>query len=151
MSPFKYWFVIKSKFIALTLEWSLQSSYASQISLQSVFNTVYSCHMLCSNIYSQFSFALTSLKSVFLCFNQSLRSVFVCYITISYAFCLHKLTLFRLILQAYIHSRMRAKTSDFLKVLNRARPEVKDKEKKTIRSAIFRLFISIYIFWMKSL
>ncbi|KAK3108698.1 hypothetical protein FSP39_013567 [Pinctada imbricata] len=34
--------------------------------------------------------------------------------------------------KAYIHSRMRAKTSDFLKVLNRARPEVKDKEKKTI-------------------
>jgi hypothetical protein len=30
---------------------------------------------------------------------------------------------------------MRAKTVDFLKVLNRARPEVKDKEKKTIRSA----------------
>lgn len=72
------------------------------------------------------------------------------YSQFSYAFCLHKLTLFRLILQAYIHSRMRAKTSDFLKVLNRARPEVKDKEKKTIRSAIFRLFISIYIFWMKS-
>ncbi|KAK7110669.1 hypothetical protein V1264_014506 [Littorina saxatilis] len=34
--------------------------------------------------------------------------------------------------KAYIHQRMRAKTSDFLKVLNRARPEVKDKEKKTI-------------------
>jgi hypothetical protein len=34
--------------------------------------------------------------------------------------------------QAYIHSRMRAKTSDFLKVLNRARPEPKTAEKKTI-------------------
>ncbi|KAG1667297.1 Actin-related protein 2/3 complex subunit 2 [Nymphon striatum] len=33
---------------------------------------------------------------------------------------------------AYIHSRMRAKTSDFLKVLNRARPEAKNVEKKTI-------------------
>ena len=37
------------------------------------------------------------------------------------------------IFQAYIHSRMRAKTSDFLKVLNRARPE-EEKEKKLIRS-----------------
>ena len=34
--------------------------------------------------------------------------------------------------QAYIHSRMRAKTTDFLKVLNRARPEPKSVEKKTI-------------------
>lgn len=34
--------------------------------------------------------------------------------------------------KAYIHSRMRAKTSDFLKVLNRARPETKNTEKKTI-------------------
>ena len=34
--------------------------------------------------------------------------------------------------KAYIHSRMRAKTSDFLKVLNRARPEPKTVEKKTI-------------------
>lgn len=34
--------------------------------------------------------------------------------------------------KAYIHSRMRAKTSDFLKVLNRARPEQKATEKKTI-------------------
>lgn len=34
--------------------------------------------------------------------------------------------------KAYIHSRMRAKTSDFLKVLNRARPENKTVEKKTI-------------------
>ncbi|XP_022310063.1 actin-related protein 2/3 complex subunit 2-like [Crassostrea virginica] len=40
--------------------------------------------------------------------------------------------------KAYIHSRMRAKTSDFLKVLNRARPEVKDKEKKTISGKTFR-------------
>jgi len=34
--------------------------------------------------------------------------------------------------KAYIHSRMRAKTSEFLKVLNRARPEPKNVEKKTI-------------------
>nr|CAD7411655.1 unnamed protein product [Timema poppensis] len=34
--------------------------------------------------------------------------------------------------KAYIHSRMRAKASDFLKVLNRARPEPKVTEKKTI-------------------
>ncbi|KAL3832449.1 hypothetical protein ACJMK2_024091 [Sinanodonta woodiana] len=40
--------------------------------------------------------------------------------------------------KAYIHSRMRAKTSDFLKVLNRARPEQKDKEKKTITGKTFR-------------
>ena len=33
--------------------------------------------------------------------------------------------------KVYIHSRMRAKTSEFLKVLNRARPE-KQTEKKTI-------------------
>ncbi|RXG59047.1 Actin-related protein 2/3 complex subunit 2, partial [Armadillidium vulgare] len=33
--------------------------------------------------------------------------------------------------KAYIHTRMRAKTSDFLKVLNRARPEVKQSERKT--------------------
>lgn len=34
--------------------------------------------------------------------------------------------------KAYIHTRMRAKTTDFLKVLNRARPEQGTKEKKTI-------------------
>lgn len=34
--------------------------------------------------------------------------------------------------QAYIHTRMRAKTSDFLKVLNRARPDAEKKEMKTI-------------------
>ncbi|KAI1729629.1 arp2/3 complex, 34 kD subunit p34-Arc domain-containing protein [Ditylenchus destructor] len=33
--------------------------------------------------------------------------------------------------KAYMHSRMRAKTSDFLKILNRARPESKTVEKKT--------------------
>jgi actin related protein 2/3 complex subunit 2 len=38
--------------------------------------------------------------------------------------------------KAYIHSRMRAKTNDFLKVLNRARPEVK-VEKKTISGRSF--------------
>lgn len=35
--------------------------------------------------------------------------------------------------KAYIHSRMRAKTSDFLKVLNRARPEKIEKEKRNIK------------------
>uniref|UniRef100_A0A915NSQ7 Arp2/3 complex 34 kDa subunit n=1 Tax=Meloidogyne floridensis TaxID=298350 RepID=A0A915NSQ7_9BILA len=37
---------------------------------------------------------------------------------------------------AYLHSRMRAKTNDFLKVLNRARPETKG-EKKTITGRTF--------------
>jgi len=39
--------------------------------------------------------------------------------------------------KAYIHSRMRSKTSEFLKVLNRARPEVK-VEKKTITGKSFQ-------------
>lgn len=39
--------------------------------------------------------------------------------------------------KAYIHSRMRAKTADFLKVLNRARPEKKGGEKKTITGRTF--------------
>lgn len=39
--------------------------------------------------------------------------------------------------KAYIHSRMRAKTVDFLKVLNRARPEQKNIEKKTITGKTF--------------
>jgi actin related protein 2/3 complex subunit 2 len=39
--------------------------------------------------------------------------------------------------KAYIHSRMRAKTTDFLKVLNRARPESKKGEKKTITGKTF--------------
>uniref|UniRef100_A0A8C2HVT7 Arp2/3 complex 34 kDa subunit n=1 Tax=Cyprinus carpio TaxID=7962 RepID=A0A8C2HVT7_CYPCA len=34
--------------------------------------------------------------------------------------------------KAYIHTRMRSKTSDFLKVLNRARPDAEKKEMKTI-------------------
>ena len=33
--------------------------------------------------------------------------------------------------KAYIHTRMRAKTSDFLKVLNRARPEPKNSDQKS--------------------
>ncbi|XP_037089958.1 actin-related protein 2/3 complex subunit 2-like [Pollicipes pollicipes] len=40
--------------------------------------------------------------------------------------------------KAYIHSRMRAKTSEILKVLNRARPEAKVTEKKTISGRTFR-------------
>ncbi|XP_066932361.1 probable actin-related protein 2/3 complex subunit 2 [Clytia hemisphaerica] len=39
--------------------------------------------------------------------------------------------------KAYLHSRMRAKTSDFIKVLNRARPEPKTTEKKTITGKTF--------------
>lgn len=39
--------------------------------------------------------------------------------------------------KAYIHSRMRAKTSEFLKVLNRARPENKSSDKKTITGRTF--------------
>lgn len=39
--------------------------------------------------------------------------------------------------KAYLHSRMRSKTADFIKVLNRARPEVKAKEKKTITGRTF--------------
>ncbi len=34
--------------------------------------------------------------------------------------------------KAYMHQRMREKTNDFLKVLNRAKPEPKTTEKKTI-------------------
>ena len=34
--------------------------------------------------------------------------------------------------QAYLHSRMRSRTNALLKVLNRAQPEVKVAEKKTI-------------------
>lgn len=40
--------------------------------------------------------------------------------------------------KAYIHSRMRAKTSDFLKVLNRARPEPQKVEKKTMSGRTFQ-------------
>ncbi|CAG2211363.1 actin-related protein 2/3 complex subunit 2-like [Mytilus edulis] len=40
--------------------------------------------------------------------------------------------------KAYIHSRMRAKCSDFLKVLNRARPD-QQKEKKTITGKTFKM------------
>ncbi|PAV86776.1 hypothetical protein WR25_05427 [Diploscapter pachys] len=39
--------------------------------------------------------------------------------------------------KAYLHSRMRAKTTDFLKVLNRAKPEVKG-EKKTFSGRTFQ-------------
>ncbi|XP_018329706.1 probable actin-related protein 2/3 complex subunit 2 [Agrilus planipennis] len=39
--------------------------------------------------------------------------------------------------KAYIHSRMRAKTTEFLKVLNRARPESKSTDKKTISGRTF--------------
>ncbi|UXI23282.1 ATP-binding cassette sub-family G member 5 [Sarcoptes scabiei] len=41
--------------------------------------------------------------------------------------------------KAYIHSRMRAKTADFLKVLNRARPEKIEKEKRNIKGKIMNI------------
>ncbi|KAG8004554.1 Actin-related protein 2/3 complex subunit 2 [Nibea albiflora] len=43
--------------------------------------------------------------------------------------------------KAYIHTRMRAKTSDFLKVLNRARPDAEKKEMKTISYVPAQLFL----------
>lgn len=35
--------------------------------------------------------------------------------------------------KAYMHTRMRARVRDFLKILNRAKPEVTNTEKKTAR------------------
>ena len=42
--------------------------------------------------------------------------------------------------QAYMHSRMRRRVADFLKVINRAKPEVEEseKEKKTATGRSFR-------------
>ncbi|KAI9720460.1 MAG: hypothetical protein M1812_002966 [Candelaria pacifica] len=40
--------------------------------------------------------------------------------------------------KAYIHSRMRRRTADFLQVLNRARPENEEKERKTATGRTFR-------------
>lgn len=40
--------------------------------------------------------------------------------------------------KAYLHSRMRARTTNLLKVLNRARPDTENKEKKTITGKSFR-------------
>ena len=42
--------------------------------------------------------------------------------------------------KAYIHSRMRRRTADFLQVLNRARPENQEKERKTASGRSFRQF-----------
>ncbi|KAG0147563.1 hypothetical protein CROQUDRAFT_76449 [Cronartium quercuum f. sp. fusiforme G11] len=39
--------------------------------------------------------------------------------------------------KAYIHSRMRARTNEFLKILNRAKPETIDKERKTASGRTF--------------
>ena len=44
--------------------------------------------------------------------------------------------------KAYIHSRMRSKTSDFLKVLNRARPE-KQVEKKTMTLVLLYVYFEL--------
>lgn len=40
--------------------------------------------------------------------------------------------------QAYIHSRMRKRTADFLQVLRRARPDTEEKEKKTASGRTFK-------------
>ena len=37
-----------------------------------------------------------------------------------------------------MHSRMRRRVADFLKVLNRAQPEAEEKEKKTATGRTFR-------------
>lgn len=39
--------------------------------------------------------------------------------------------------KAYLHSRMRARTTEFIKILNRAKPEPKTTEKKTITGKTF--------------
>ncbi|KAF2675018.1 actin-related protein-like protein 2/3 complex subunit 2 [Microthyrium microscopicum] len=41
--------------------------------------------------------------------------------------------------KAYIHSRMRRRTADFLQVLRRARPEAEEKERKTASGRSFRV------------
>ncbi|KAF7185869.1 Actin-related protein 2/3 complex subunit 2 [Pseudocercospora fuligena] len=41
--------------------------------------------------------------------------------------------------KAYIHSRMRRRTADFLQVLRRARPETDEKERKTASGRTFRV------------
>ncbi|KAI9741107.1 MAG: hypothetical protein M1834_002820 [Cirrosporium novae-zelandiae] len=41
--------------------------------------------------------------------------------------------------KAYIHSRMRRRTADFLQVLNRARPENEERERKTASGRTFRV------------
>ncbi|KAA6416252.1 MAG: Arp2 3 subunit p34-Arc [Lasallia pustulata] len=41
--------------------------------------------------------------------------------------------------KAYIHSRMRRRTADFLQVLNRARPENEEKERKTASGRTFKV------------
>ncbi|PQE20189.1 hypothetical protein CJF32_00000655 [Rutstroemia sp. NJR-2017a WRK4] len=41
--------------------------------------------------------------------------------------------------QAYIHSRMRRRTADFLQVLRRARPENEEKERKTASGRTFKV------------
>ena len=41
--------------------------------------------------------------------------------------------------KAYIHSRMRRRTADFLQVLRRARPEAEEKERKTASGRTFKV------------
>ncbi|KAF8477300.1 Arp2/3 complex, 34 kd subunit p34-Arc-domain-containing protein [Kalaharituber pfeilii] len=41
--------------------------------------------------------------------------------------------------KAYMHSRMRRRVADFLKVLNRAQPEAEEKEKKTASGRTFKV------------
>jgi actin related protein 2/3 complex subunit 2 len=40
--------------------------------------------------------------------------------------------------KAYMHSRMRHRVAEFLKILNRAKPEVANQEKKTASGRTFR-------------
>lgn len=40
--------------------------------------------------------------------------------------------------KAYMHSRMRHRVAEFLKVLNRAKPELAEKERKTASGRTFR-------------
>ncbi|GKT54793.1 ARP2/3 complex 34 kDa subunit [Colletotrichum tofieldiae] len=41
--------------------------------------------------------------------------------------------------KAYIHSRMRKRTADFLQVLRRARPDSEEKERKTASGRTFKV------------
>lgn len=52
--------------------------------------------------------------------------------------------------KVYIHSRMRTKTTDFLKVLNRARSQSKSIEKKTI-TWVLQTFRFVLLFCIDSL
>jgi len=52
--------------------------------------------------------------------------------------------------KAYMHSRMRARVQEFLKVLNRAKPEVPNVEKKTITLVALLYLIIIFFILFSS-